>query len=121
MTHRMKLSVVFIQVCCCYWWPSLRLLRHNRWKKTPGDTGIITLGPDQFLRVSLAGDFDGDSDVDGADFVFRRIGYLEQGNIYRVASQVTSPRMRLSQGEAASIDISQVDSMQFVASSPEIS
>lgn len=71
------------------------------------DTGVVTLGPDQFLRVSLAGDFNDDGAIDAADYVFRRIGYIEQGNIYRVASQVTTPRMRLSPGEAASIDIYQ--------------
>lgn len=72
------------------------------------DTGVVTLGPDQLLRVAIAGDFNEDGDVDGADFlVFKRMGYIEQGNIYRVASQVTTDPIRLGQGEAASIDINQ--------------
>jgi len=71
------------------------------------DTGIFTLGPNQKLRVAVTGDFDGDADVQGADFVFRRIGYIEQDNIYRVGSQITTERIRLTQSEGASIDINQ--------------
>jgi hypothetical protein len=70
------------------------------------DTGIITLGPNQKLRVAIAGDFDGDADVDGTDFLFKRFGYIEQDNIYRVASQTTDT-INLVQNEGASIDINQ--------------
>ena len=76
-------------------------------RRFSADTGIVTLGPDQKLRVSVTGDFNGDADVDGADFVFRRVGYIEQDNIYRVGSQVTTEPIRLTQGEGASIDINQ--------------
>ncbi|HEX6187015.1 MAG TPA: hypothetical protein VFZ40_02950 [Pyrinomonadaceae bacterium] len=80
----------------------------QRGKKVSFDTGIVTLSPDQFLRVAIAGDFNRDADADGADFlVFKRVGYIEQGNIYRVASQVTTDPIRLGQGEAVSIDINQ--------------
>jgi hypothetical protein len=72
------------------------------------DTGIVRLGPDQLLRVAILGDADGDGDTDGADFVvFKRMGYIEQDNIYRVASQLTTDPIKLGQGEAASIDINQ--------------
>jgi len=82
----------------------------QRGKRVSFDTGIITLGPDQLLRVAIAGDADGDADVDGADFlVLKRMGYIEQANIYRLASQVTTDRIRLRQGEAVSIDINQTE------------
>ncbi|HYJ87393.1 MAG TPA: hypothetical protein VEW46_15130, partial [Pyrinomonadaceae bacterium] len=35
-------------------------------RRFSADTGIVTLGPNQKLRVAVAGDFDGDADVDGA-------------------------------------------------------
>lgn len=77
-------------------------------KRVRFDTGIITLGPDQLLRVALAGDFNPDADVDGSDFlVFKRMAYIEQGNIYGLASDVATSPIRLAQGEAASIDINQ--------------
>jgi hypothetical protein len=76
-------------------------------RRFSADSGIVTLGPNQKLRVAISGDFDGDADVDVADFVFRRIGYIEQDNIYRVASQATTDPIRLTQGGGASIDINQ--------------
>ena len=69
------------------------------------DTGIVTLGPNQVLRVTVAA---GDGDSDGADYLavrFRRLGYIEQGNVYKVTSQATTDPIRLRSGEAASIDI----------------
>lgn len=69
------------------------------------DTGLVTLGPNQVLRMAIAGDFNGDGDVGGADLIFRRIGYIEQDNIYGVASQDTTDPIRLRSGEGASIDI----------------
>jgi len=67
------------------------------------DTGIITLGPGQVLRVTVAaGDVNGD---DAIRVRFRRMEYIEQGNIYRVGSQSTSAPLTLASGEAASLDI----------------
>ena len=68
------------------------------------DTGVITLNnPDQLLRLTV--DW-GDGET-SAVVRFRRKGYIEQGNIYRVASSVTTDPTTLSSGEAAHIDISQ--------------
>jgi hypothetical protein len=76
-------------------------------RRFSADTGIITLGPNQKLRVAISGDFNGDGDVDGADFLFRRIGYIEQDNIYRVGADVTTEPIRLKHLEGASIEINQ--------------
>src|SRR5687768_17355316 len=58
-------------------------------RRFSADTGVVTLGPNQKLRVAVAGDFDGNGDVGSMDFVFQRMEYIEQDNIYRVGSQVT--------------------------------
>jgi hypothetical protein len=107
MNRRMKISFVFIQSLLLLLVAFASTAEAQQGRRLTADTGLITLGPDQFLRVALTGDFNGDGDVSGVDYVFRRIGYIEQGNVYRVASQATTPRMRLNEGEAASIDISQ--------------
>ena len=70
------------------------------------DTGMITLGPNQVLRVSGVG---ADQDEVVA-LVFRRIEYAQaacSGGVCKraVASQVTSAPVTLAPGEAASIDI----------------
>jgi hypothetical protein len=72
------------------------------------DTGVVTLGPHQALRVAIAGDFNGDGDVDGADFItarFRRMQYIEQDNIYRIGSQSTSAPVELGNREAAIFNV----------------
>ncbi len=71
--------------------------------KAIADTGMLTLGPNQVLRITVAtGDLNSD---DAARVRFRQMEYMEQGNIYRVASSSTSPALSLSPGEATSIDI----------------
>jgi hypothetical protein len=71
--------------------------------KPIADTGMITLGTNQILRVTVAaGDVNGD---DVARVRFRQMEYMEQGNIYRVTSANTSPVISLTSGEAISIDI----------------
>ena len=68
-------------------------------------TGVLTLNnPDQVLRLTV--DW-GDGSSAPAVVRFRRRGYLEQGNIYRVASEVTTDPTTLAPGEAAQMDISQ--------------
>ncbi|MCM3871206.1 MAG: hypothetical protein ND895_11010 [Pyrinomonadaceae bacterium] len=97
------LSVVLSSLICSD--PTANAQQGSR--RFSADTGIVTLGPNQVLRVAIAGDFDGNGDVGGSDFVFRRLGYIEQDNIYRVASQSTTDPIRLAQDEGASIDINQ--------------
>jgi hypothetical protein len=68
------------------------------------DTGVITAGPGQKVRVSISGD-----GVDQDDVIqvrFRRLGYIEQDNLLRVASQSTTDPITLGPNEAASFDIS---------------
>lgn len=68
------------------------------------DTGVITPGPGQKVRVSISGD-----GVDQDDVIqvrFRRLGYIEQDNLLRVASQSTTNPITLGPNEAASFDIS---------------
>ena len=44
------------------------------------DTGIVSLGPNQVLRLTLFGDATGDRQVDAADYVvFRRMEYIGYG------------------------------------------
>lgn len=66
------------------------------------DSGVITLGPNQVLRVTVAaGDVNGD---DSIRVRFRQTQYIEQGNVYRIISQTTSPAITLAPNEAAVVD-----------------
>ena len=72
--------------------------------KPVADSGMLTLGPNQVLRLTVAtGDVNGDEVI---RVRFRQMEYMEQGNIYRVASSNTSAPITLTSGEATSIDIS---------------
>ena len=65
------------------------------------DTGILSLGQNQVLRVRVAaGDLDGDHIVS-----FKRMGYMEQDNLYKVVAQDATNPVTLKAGEGASIDI----------------
>src|SRR5262245_1888298 len=72
-----------------------------------GDTGIITLGPNQTLRVAA----DPDRDTDAADFlVFRRISYTQNsctGGLckYAASGQTTSAPIQLGPGEAVAFQV----------------
>ncbi len=101
-TIALVLSIVLLSICS-----DSTANAQQGTRKFSADTGIVTLGPNQLLRVAISGDFDGNGDVGGSDFVFRRLGYIEQDNIYRVASQATTDPIRLTQDEGASIDINQ--------------
>jgi len=71
------------------------------------DTGVLTLNnPDQFLRATI--DW-GDGSATPASVRFRQVGYIEEGNIYRVASVVTTDPLTVTAGEAAHFDINQRD------------
>ena len=66
------------------------------------DSGFITLGPNQILRLTVAA-----ADINGDDNIrvrFRRTEYIEQGNVYKVASQNTSAAITLAPGEAVGYD-----------------
>jgi hypothetical protein len=67
------------------------------------DTGVVTLGPNQILRVTVAA---GDLNGDGIHVRFRRTRYIEQDNIYRIESQTTSAPLTLASNEAAVLDAS---------------
>jgi hypothetical protein len=78
-------------------------------RRRVADTGIVSINPNQMLRLTLFGDADGDRDVDGADFlVFRRMEYGQEScssdGVCKlvVASQTTSNPIRLRPGEAVS-------------------
>ena len=66
------------------------------------DTGMVPLGPTQVLRLTVAAGVNGD---DVIRVRFRQMEYMEQGNIYRVASSNTSATITLTSDEATSIDI----------------
>jgi hypothetical protein len=77
--------------------------------KFRADTGIVTLGPNQVLRVTATGD------TDGADFLavrFRRMQYAQGtcvGEVCKLASvtDLIIDPVILMRGEAASLDLAQ--------------
>jgi hypothetical protein len=73
------------------------------------DTGIVSLGPNQELRLTVMGDFNADGQVDAADYVlFRRMEYGQEtcnsDGVCKlvVTSQTTTNPIRLRPGEAVS-------------------
>ena len=72
------------------------------------DTGVVTLGPNQALRVTVAaGDVNGD---DAVSVLFRRMSYTQgacNGGVckYALTSQTTSGPVTLMPGEAASAEL----------------
>jgi hypothetical protein len=75
--------------------------------KPVDDTGVITLGTNDMLRLTVAV---GDVNGDGCAVQFRQAAYVQGGvnnGVYKLmlTSQSTSPRITLMPGEAASIDI----------------
>jgi hypothetical protein len=76
-------------------------------RKPVADTGVIPLGPNQLLRLTVAA---GDVNGDGSVVQFRQVGYMQascNGGVckHTVVSQSTSAPVTLMLGEAASIDI----------------
>jgi hypothetical protein len=74
------------------------------------DTGIVTLSPNQMLRLTVAGDWDGDGDLSSAEIFFRRLEYTQVGSSdgaskTALASQTTSDFITLAPGENASFDL----------------
>jgi hypothetical protein len=97
-----SLGLIFSVVMICLMSPLSSVYAQNEIRPA-GDSGMITLGPNQMLRLTVAaGDVNGDDDI---RIRFRRSEYIEQGNIYKIGSQSTSAPILLRRGEAASIDI----------------
>ena len=71
--------------------------------KPVADTGMLTPGPGQVLRITVATvGAKGDENI---RVRLRQMEYMEQGNIYRVVSSSTSPPIALTSDEAVSIDV----------------
>jgi hypothetical protein len=75
------------------------------------DTGIVPLGMNQKLRLSVTGDFDGDGAVDAADYVVFRAMKYSQGvcsgaacKLVNVGTTTTGP-LTLAAGEAATFEL----------------
>lgn len=65
------------------------------------DSGIYTLGPDQSLRILIQG-------LGGKDNLrisFKRIGYMEQNNIFKIGEHDTTGVISLAPGEGAKFEI----------------
>ena len=76
------------------------------------DTGLIIPGPHQKLRLSVTGDYDGNGQVDGVDYVVMRRMEYAQGPCtsdgvckLTLASQSATDQIRLRAGEAATLEI----------------
>ena len=75
--------------------------------KPVGDTGVVPLGPNRILRLTVAA---GDVNGDGFEVQFRQAAYVTEGCSntvckHTLASQSTSAPVTLASGQAASIDI----------------
>src|SRR4030095_268944 len=69
--------------------------------KPVADTGIISLGQNQVLRIRVAL-----ADVDGDGLIsFKRMGYIEQDNLYKVVAQDATKPVMLTGSDGASIDV----------------
>ena len=98
----LTLSVVLVSLASS---DSTALAQQGR--RNVADTGIVSLGPNQELRLTLTGDSNADGSVDGADFlVFKRMEYGQEScssdGVCKlvVTSQTTSNPIKLSPGEA---------------------
>lgn len=104
LTIALALSVVFVSLMS-----SDSTTQAQQQVRFRADTGIVTLGPNQVLRVTVT------AAVDGADFLtvrFRRMQYAQgacNGGVCKLASvtDLVFDPVTLMPGEAASIDITQ--------------
>lgn len=74
----------------------------NQQMRVVADTGMFSLGANQMLRVTVA-----PRDVSGNDNIrirFKRMEYIEQGNVYKIGSQSTSSPITLAPDEAVGFD-----------------
>jgi len=104
MEHRIGMRLVF---CALLLSVCLAATAYGQQRKIfVVDTGMVTLGPNQILRISGDG-------VDQDDVItlrFRRTQYTQgpcNGGVckHSISFQITSPPTTLTQGETASIDI----------------
>ena len=89
-----------------------------RTRRFVADTGMITLGPNQMLRVTVAAATDG-FPTENISFNCGRITYSEgtcdSGACkHSISSQTTTDPIRLAPGEAASMDIARTPSSSGV-------
>jgi hypothetical protein len=71
-------------------------------RRPVADTGIVSLGQNQVLRLRIVDYLDDDSDF---TISFKRMGYIEQNNVYKVFAQDATNPVTLTANEGASIDI----------------
>ena len=81
--------------------------RAQKQNKATWDTGVVTLGPNQILRITVAL---GDTGTHEAKVRFRRMGYTQgtcEGGVcaHQIASDTTSAPVTLTASEAASVNI----------------
>lgn len=110
MKRRIALSIVLaLSAMLVSLTSSDSTVRAQQQAKFRADTGIVTLGPNQVLRVTAT------ASVDGADFLalrFRRIQYGQTGcdgevcKLGSVTDLIIDP-ITLMAGEAASMDLAQ--------------
>ena len=113
MRHRITLSIALVMSLVLVSPTSPDSAAQQQRRPFVWDTGVVTLGPNQVLRLTATGD----GQVLGNLLLrFRRTGYVAQGNIYKVASQATTDPIRLSPSEAVSMDFNRdnVDAVRGV-------
>lgn len=81
--------------------------RAQKPNKATWDTGVVTLGPNQILRITVAL---GDTGTNDVNVRFRRMEYSPgtcDGGVcvHNVSSQITSAPVSLAQDQGASMDI----------------
>ena len=106
MKRRIALSIAFsLSIVLAVLASSASTAQAQQGRRKVADTGIVSLGPNQVLRLTATED----GDSDGADFlVFRRMEYGQEScssdGVCKlvVTSQTTSNPIRLKPGEAVS-------------------
>ena len=110
MKRRIALSIAFtLSVVLVTLASSASTVQAQQGIRRVADTGIVSLGPNEELRLTLMGDFNADGKVDAADYVlFRRMEYGQEScnsdGVCKlvVTSQTTTNPIRLRPGEAVS-------------------
>ena len=69
MKLRSSIALAFSIVLLSLTFFDSQVLAQQGGKRFTFDTGVVTLGQGQQLRVAIAADFASDGDVDGADYI----------------------------------------------------